>query len=101
MVKLRYYIYGEYKKTLRLSDKKFTTILLNKSLEFSHSNCRGDWYKDSGLGSYLRVKITNKEAINNLHFSIIVLKKQIAMWKKSIAKKEKILKNLKGGDING
>jgi len=53
MVKLRYYIYGEYKKTIRLSDKDFTAMLLNKSLEFSHSNCRGDWYKDSGLGSYL------------------------------------------------
>ena len=63
------------------------------------------------------MKIMHEETIYNLHFSIIVLQKQIAlsdedilswnneldvktqrnMWKKSIAKKEKILKNLKKG----
>lgn len=54
MIKLKYYIYGDYIKEIRLSDKDFTIMLLTKSLEYSHTNKIGTWYKDCGLGVYLK-----------------------------------------------
>ncbi len=41
MVELKYYIYGQYVKEIKVSDKDFTVMLLNKSLEFSHQNKDG------------------------------------------------------------
>lgn len=55
MIKFKYFVWGAYSKTIKLSDKDFTAMLLNKSLEFSHTNKSGDWYKDCGLGVYLKV----------------------------------------------
>ncbi len=55
MIKLRYYTYGDFKRVIKFSDKDFTSMLLIKGLIFSHTNERGDWYKDTGLGVYLKI----------------------------------------------
>ena len=55
MVKLKYYTYGQYKRIMKLSDKDFTSMLLNGSLIYSHQNNSGIWYRDCGLGVYLKV----------------------------------------------
>jgi len=55
MVKLKEYNHGVFKKVLKLSDKDFTVMLLNGSIEFTHSNKAGNWYRDCGLGVYLLI----------------------------------------------
>jgi len=56
MVELKYYTYGQYVKKIKVSDKAFTVMLLNKSLEFSHQNKEGKWYRDDGCGVYLMME---------------------------------------------
>lgn len=54
MIKFRYYSWGQYKKVINFSDKDFTVMLLSGSLTFSHQNKDGIWYKDCGMGMYLK-----------------------------------------------
>jgi len=55
MIKIKYYSWGEYKRVMRLSDKDFTSMLLNGSLIYSHQNKDGVWYHDCGRGVYLKI----------------------------------------------
>lgn len=48
MIITKYYIYGEYVKTIKFSDNDFTRML-----KYSHENASGRWYRDAGLGVYL------------------------------------------------
>ena len=52
-VPITQYQHGQKVKTFTVSDKDFTCMLINNSLEFSHENTSGAWYKDYGLGVYL------------------------------------------------
>lgn len=53
MVRLLYSRYGQHERTLRVSNKDFADSLKKGSLEFTHTNKDGTWYRDCGLGEYL------------------------------------------------
>jgi len=56
MVKLQEYNHGQEVRKHKISDKDFTGMLLNGSLEFSHTNESGNWYRDCGNSVYLTIK---------------------------------------------